>query len=456
MPTFTQCSNVDARAEQLFAWHSRSGSVARLIAPWERIEILESAAGMEEGARSVLRVCNGPATWRWVTERRDLRHGREFTERQVEGVFKRWRHRHQFSDNGDGTSSMTDEIDYALPAELLSSVLSATLIDKRIAKTMAFRRDRTRDDLERHGRVVAPRPQRIAVTGANGIVGRELCAFLDAGGHDIVRVTRRPRVGSSDIGWDPSAERLDAAGLEGLDAVVHLAGAGVRRGRWSPRRKRAIQDARVKPTLLLARTLAGLDRPPRTLISASATAYYGNRGRDRLDEEAEHGAGFTADVCRAWENSTEAASRAGVRVVNLRIGTVLSAPGGALARMSPLFRMGAGGSVGSGQQYMSWITLDDLVGLIHHALFDGSMRGPLNAVSPKPVTNREFARTLARVLKRPAVMSVPSHIVRFLFGEMGEASMLAGSRVIPAKAEANGFRFLHPDLEGAIRFELGR
>ena len=301
-----------------------------------------------------------------------------------------------------------------------------------------------------------PASFRIAVSGSSGLIGMRLGRFLAARGHRVTRVVRRPPDPDADeILWDPLTGRIDAAALEGVDCVVHLAGDNVAAGRWTQARKDAIRTSRVAGTRLLSETLAKLAKPPRALIAASAIGYYGDRGDETLTEDSPLGTGFLADVCRQWEAATESAKEAGIRVVNLRIGVVLSAVGGALGRMLTPFKLGLGGIVGSGRQYMSWITLDDLVAAIHHLILADDVSGPANAVSPNPVTNREFTKTLGRVLRRPTVLPLPTAVVRLLFGEMGRALLLASARVVPTKLQAAGFEFSHPRLEGALRHELG-
>ena len=255
--------------------------------------------------------------------------------------------------------------------------------------------------------------------------------------------------------WDPAKGEVDAAGLEGLDAVVHLAGENIASGRWNAVRKAAIRDSRVNGTRLLCDALAGLARPPKTLVCASAIGYYGDRGEELLTEESSPGTGFLPEVCREWEAASEPAARKGIRVVTLRIGVVLSPKGGALSRMLPLFRAGLGGVIGNGRQYVSWIALDDLVGIVLHALQSGELRGPVNAVAPVPVTNRELTEALGKVLSRPTLLPVPAFALRLAVGEMADALLLASARVVPRRLEETGYRFRFPELGGALRHLLG-
>lgn len=298
---------------------------------------------------------------------------------------------------------------------------------------------------------------KILVTGSSGFIGSALLPFLTHAGHNVTSLVRPgTRPGANQLIWDPAAGRLDPASIAGFDAVVNLAGENIAGGRWTPERKQRIRDSRVKSTMLLAETLAGLSRRPRALVSASAAGYYGNRGDEALTETSTPGSGFLADVCRAWEDAARPAAAAGIRVVNLRFGMVLSAKGGALVKMLPPFKAGLGGPVGNGRQYMSWIVLDDVVGVIQHALATESLSGPVNVVAPEPVTNREFTKSLGRVLGRPAFLPLPAFAVRLLFGEMGDALLLASARVQPSRLAGSGYKFLHPELEGSLRHILSK
>ena len=296
----------------------------------------------------------------------------------------------------------------------------------------------------------------ILISGSHGLIGSALTSWLTSRGHRIVRLVRPPRApGPGEIVWDPAAGTIDAGGLEGMDAVIHLAAESIASGRWTAARKKRIAESRVQGTGLLAGALAYARRGPRTLICASAIGYYGNRGEEILVEQSAPGSGFLADLTRKWEAAAEPARQAGLRVVHLRSGIVLSPSGGALARMLPVFRMGLGGRLGSGRQFMSWITIDDEVGAIGHALQHALMSGPVNLVSPQPVTNREFTATLCRVLRRPALFAVPATALRMALGELS-GELLGSLRVHPAALLAAGYTFQHSDLESGLRDLLNR
>ena len=302
---------------------------------------------------------------------------------------------------------------------------------------------------------------KVIVTGATGLVGRALVRSLLSDGHSVTRLVRGGAQGFSAPGtkavhWEPDKGVVNAGELEGHDAAVHLAGDPIAEGRWDEEKKRRIRESRVEGTHLLAETLAGLNEKPRALVSASATGFYGDRGEEVLREESASGEGFLSEVCREWEKATLAASQAGIRVVHLRIGFVLSADGGGLPRMLTPFKLGVGGRVGGGQQYISWITLDDLVRIIRRALEDEHLRGPVNAVAPNAVTNEEFTKALGHVLGRPTFLPMPAFAARLAFGEMADAILLASTRVEPARLEEAGYEFSDPEIEGALRHVLGK
>lgn len=295
----------------------------------------------------------------------------------------------------------------------------------------------------------------IAVSGSTGLVGSALVGALEARGHLVRRLVRHAvRDGDHEIRWDPDKGEIDAAELNGIDGVVHLAGENIAGGRWTESFKRRILESRTKGTRLLAETLAGLEMKPSVLVSASAIGYYGNRHDEEVDELAPSGNGFLAEVCREWEAATEAAHDVGIRVVKLRIGPVLSPQGGALAKMLTPFKLGLGGVIGSGLQYFSWIALDDVVNALVFAVENESVVGPVNAVAPDAVTNREFTKTLGHVLGRPTIFPMPAFAARIAFGEMADEMLLGGARVAPRELIKAGFTFEYPQLEPALRHLL--
>ncbi|MHB8437822.1 MAG: TIGR01777 family oxidoreductase [Acidimicrobiales bacterium] len=302
---------------------------------------------------------------------------------------------------------------------------------------------------------------RVAVTGSSGLIGTALCRALSAQGHDVVRLVRpsgsepgpdrRPGVAT----WDPDSGQIDRAGVEGIEGVVHLAGAGIGDRRWSAARRQLLVDSRVRATEALVASLCATSSAPRVLVSASAVGYYGSRGDEELDEHSESGEGFLAELCEAWEGAARLAADAGMRVAMARSGIVLDRDGGALARLRGLFRLALGGRLGNGRQWTSWITLEDEVRALAH-LLQSDMEGPVNLTAPYPVTNAQFTAALAGALHRPAVLHVPATALRLVLGrDMADEVLLASQRVKPRALETAGFTFLHAEIEGALAAALG-
>ncbi|MGH3065965.1 MAG: TIGR01777 family oxidoreductase [Gaiellaceae bacterium] len=295
---------------------------------------------------------------------------------------------------------------------------------------------------------------RIAISGASGLIGSALVPALEAAGHDVVRLVRRPPTSAAELQWDPAAGTLDARALAGVDALVTLSGATIGR-RWTRARKAEMLASRVDSTRLLARTAAALDPRPRVLVCAGGAGIYGDRGDEILTEESELGSGFLAEVGHAWEAAAEPAREAGIRVVNFRQGLVLARAGGALGRMLTPFKLGVGGRVGSGRQWWSWVSMDDLVAAYRFAL-EGDLAGPVNLVSPNPVTNAQFTKALGKALGRPTVFPLPAFAARAMFGEMADEALLTGQRALPARLLDAGFAFDYPELGPALRRALGK
>jgi uncharacterized protein (TIGR01777 family) len=295
---------------------------------------------------------------------------------------------------------------------------------------------------------------KVLISGATGLIGSSLAQELKSGGHHVTSLTRSP-TGENNISWDPDAGTVDGS-LEGTDAVVHLAGESIAEGRWTVSKKRRIMDSRKKGTRLLAETIAGLTTPPRVMVSASAVGYYGDRADEVLREDSRPGSDFLAEVCKVWEAAADPAREAGIRVVHTRFGIVLSLEGGALGTMLPIFKLGGGGRIGRGRQWWSWVAIDDVVGTIHHALENDSVEGPVNVGSLNPMTNAEYTRVLGKVLNRPTVLPVPAPAIRLALGGIADALLLASQRMDPAKLKETGYRFRHPELEGALRHLLER
>lgn len=427
--------------EDVFAWHARAGAIHRLTPPWLPVRVVEEAGSLDRG-RAVLAL---PGGLRWAAVHRPdgYEEGRQFVDELATPVLRsalRWRHTHRF-DPEDGATRLTDTVETRVPGRILREMF-------------AYRARQVAGDLAAQ-RALNPSDRRltVAVTGSGGLIGTALCSFLSTGGHRVVRLVRSGPTTPSARRWDPSDPA--PALLDGVDAVVHLAGESIA-GRFSADHKTAVRDSRIEPTRRLA-TVAGRCGVG-VFVSAAAIGIYGpHRGDEVLTEDTERGDGFLADLVADWEAATEPAASAGARVVRVRTGIVQSPAGGALRLQRLLFEAGLGGRLGDGRQWMAWIGIDDIVDVYLRAVLDPALEGPVNAVAPGIVRNDEFTSTLARVLRRLAVLPVPRFGPQLLLGREGAAEVAdASQRVVPAKLESLGHTFRYPELESALRHVLGR
>lgn len=458
MTNFEKSSELPVSAKEAFAWHCRAGAFLRLAPPWESIELL-SSDGVSEGSQATIRMKLGPFSTNWVAEHHGIVEGRQFQDRQLSGPFAEWDHTHLMEPSSADRCILTDRIEYRPPFGILGQFFGGRLIRNQLRRIFQYRHALTANDLKFHSAYSEEHAMKIAIGGSTGMVGSSLVSFLTTGGHDVARLYRGGSSlndGTSNIVWDPAKGTIDAVALEGMDAVVHLGGHNIAHGRWTDGMKRLIRDSRVSSTTLLAKTLTGLTNPPKVFVCASAIGFYGDRGQDVMTEDSEPGPSFLSKTCREWEEATAAAREAGIRVVNLRIGVVLSPQGGALQKMLLPFKMGGGGVVGNGRQSMSWVCLDDLPRIILHAIQTESLSGPVNATAPGTVDNREFTKTLGRVLKRPTIIPMPAFIVKVAFGEMGKELLLGSTKTVPNRLQESGYEFAFPELEPALRHLLGK
>lgn len=449
-------TSLDAPGEAVFAWHERPGAFERLTPPWMKVSVLRTD-GIRDGDRAAFVVRRGPFSLRWEAVHRDYRPGEGFTDVQVRGPFTHWEHRHRFVPAGPRGCLLEDDLTYALPGGLPGDRLAGPHVRADLARMFAYRHRITRNDLAALG--TGSRPFRIALTGSSGLLGSALSAFLRAGGHTVLPLVRTPPPSGTDaVYWNPATGDVDADRLEGLDAVVHLAGENVLAFRWTREKKRQIYESRVRGTEGLCRVLARLRRPPSVLLSASGIGIYGEHGSIPVTEATPAGdaPGFLARVCRDWEAATYPARSAGIRTHVLRIGVVLTPAGGALRQMLPAFRLGAGGPLGRRRQYLSWITLDDLIYAIFHIICTPTDTPAFNLTAPEPATTETFARTLGRVLRRPSSLRIPPPLLRLAMGEAAREILLTGALVLPERLAGSGFVFRFPSLEPALRHLLGR
>jgi hypothetical protein len=442
-------SVVDAPIYEVFDWHTRPGAITRLSPPWQPVRVVAEADSLQSG-RAELGL---PGGLRWVADHQPDSYDppRRFVDTiGTEGLASlpvrlvvRWRHTHDFEELSGERTRVTDRVATPVPARALRAMFG-------------YRHRQLADDIgvHRHAAAQGLAPATVAVTGSSGLVGSQLTAFLSTGGHRVIRLVRHAATKSDERQWNP--DDPDPGLLAGVDAVIHLAGASIA-GRFTEEHRAAIRDSRIGPTRRLAELIAKSADGPKVLISASAVGYYGyDRREETLTEDSGRGDGFLADVVAEWENATAPAEQAGVRVVRVRTGIVQSPGGGTLRLLRPLFAAGLGGRVGNGQQWLSWIGIDDLVDVYHRGLWDADLSGPVNAVAAEPVRNVDYTRTLAHVLRRPALLPVPPLGPRLLLGEQGARELACASqRVLPARLQQADHRFRRPDLEQTLRHLLG-
>ena len=445
-------SIVNHPLDEVFAWHTRLGAMRRLVPPWQPMKVVKETESLADG-QAILGL---PGGLRWIAQHDPAGYDPPYQFLDVlssDGlmtlpprVIGWWRHTHRYSDagpgpTGSGTTRVHDIVDTTVPGFALRS-------------TFAYRHRQLAEDLAAHADASGAGRLTIAITGSSGLVGTALSAFLSTGGHRIIRLVRHDPANVDERRWDPDHPAADL--LDGVDAVVHLAGESIA-GRFTESHRRRIRDSRIEPTRRLAE-LAAAGPGLRAFVSASAIGYYGyDCGDTVLDEDSPRGDGFLADVVAEWEEATAPASAAGLRVVQVRTGIVQAAAGGTLRLLRPLFAAGLGGRLGSGKQWLSWIGIDDLLDVYYRAVYDDRLTGPVNAVAPYPVRNTEYTAALAHTLRRPALMPVPSFGPRLLLGRQGATELAeANQRVSPAKLTALGHRFRQPTVEDALGHQLGR
>ena len=330
------------------------------------------------------------------------------------------------------------------------------LVKSRISKMFKARELRLQRDMKEHARFSQIKRKKILVAGSSGLIGTQLVAFLDTGGHDVWRLVRRPsKKGFKELSWNPDEGVIDSSEIEGFDVVIHLGGENIGDKRWSKKRKAAIVGSRRDSTTLLSDTISNLSQKPEAFLVASAIGFYGNRGDEVLTEESTQGEGFLSETVIQWESYADSAREAGIRVINTRHGIVLSAAGGALGRMLLPWKLGGGGPLAGGKQWMSWISLDDDIYAIHHLIMNGECEGAYNLTAPEPVRQKVFSKTLGKVLRRPAFAPIPGFSMKILFGELAGPLLIEGQRVLPSRLQQSGYEFLHKDLESALRDSLG-
>ncbi|MGC9450735.1 MAG: TIGR01777 family oxidoreductase [Oceanipulchritudo sp.] len=451
---FEKSVTVPVDVGSLWDWHTRPGAFERLAPPWAKLVPLKLPDGLHAGAEAVFRIGAGPVSRLWRARIDPVEAPHRFVDTQVAGPFAHWRHEHVMTAAGPGKSTLADRVEYELPRGPGAFPLARTLARRELERLFRFRHARMLSDLQRHGGGRPGSGRTVLVSGSTGLIGGRLVPYLKTLGYRVRGLTRG-EARADLFNWDPARGMLDPEALEGVEAVIHLAGENIASGRWTRARKARILRSRIDGTATIVRAMAKMERKPSVLVCASGVNFYpgGARGSD---ENGPSGDGFLAGVCRAWEAQALRARESGVRTVCLRTGVVLDPGGGALGRMLPVFRMGLGGRIGSGRQAFPWIGMDDLLDIYEWSIREESIEGAVNAVHPERVTQGTFIRCLGGILRRPVALPVPAGLVRLLFGSMGKETLLADLDVVPAALREHGYSFRHDSLEQELRFCLGR
>ena len=450
---FRKKSRIQVPVETAFAWHEKPGAIERLTPPWEKIQIISRSGDIKEGDQTYFKVKVGPFWLKWLAHHLEYEKNVMFTDIQRDGPFLFWEHNHRFHPDGDHAFILEDHLRFRLPVSPISNVLALPSVKKRLNRMFEYRHALTKNDLihmsnygDRHN---------IVMTGASGVLGTALVPFLRTQGHSVKRMVRQSPKQSDEAYWNPYHQEIDKQAFDNVDTVIHLAGEYIGEGRWTPKKKKRIIGSRVKGTQFLAHTLCNLKKPPKTFICASAIGYYGNRGNEILTESSSKGTDFISDVCEQWEKAAQPAIDAGIRVVFLRIGIVLTPRGGALERLLPVYRSGFGLTFGDGEQVMSWISEDDFLGAVNHVIHHTKLSGPVNVTAPNPVSQRDFSKSLANSFIHPISIRLPKWIITPIYGQMGNEVILSGNCAIPDKLMATSYSFFHPRLEDAFHHLLG-
>jgi len=461
LPIFSHQAQFNANKKEIWNWYNSDGAFRRIMPEWEGIQPM-NAGRLVDGDETVFKVKLGPFRQKWVARHHSVVSGESFADRMIKGPFGAWNHNHEFQTEPNGVTSVIDNVEYKLPLHILTGWSAGFTVLPRMKQMFEFRSVRVANDLKQIQATADLPRQRILVSGSTGMIGLQLCAFLEAAGHDVHRLLRSSTKLPTDVDstkivrWNDVSGEILEGNMNGFDSIIHLAGAGIGDKRWSKKRLKLIRDSRIIPTQNLAKIVSTLDQPPKKILCSSAIGFYGNRGTEVLDESSTTGSDFLADLCAEWENASDVAKDAGINVIHLRTGIVMSPLGGALAKLLLPAKMGAGGPVGGGKQMQSWISLDDEIYAIHHLMMKEDSTGPYNLTAPNPVSQKKFAKTLGKVLRRPAFAPLPGFVIKLLFGQMGKKLVLEGQDVRPKRLLESGFEFTHSELETCLRSCLGK
>ena len=461
MPIYEHTATFPYSKDVVWNWHARPGAVRRIMPDWEGIRPVE-VGGIKDGAVTSFRMSIGILPQRWVAKHHSYIEGEQFCDDMIKGPFGRWNHVHKFIETGQTEMQIQDRIDWKLPFHFFTRIGSPIMVMPRVRQMFKHRTRRILADLKRQQMFKDAPRKRVLISGSTGLIGTQLGAFLETDGHDVHRLIRPSTRLHADqdstkvVKWDDKSGKIIEGSLENFDVIIHLAGAGIGDKRWSKKRKKLIAESREIPTKNLANALANLASPPSLFMCASAVGYYDNRGDEELDENSSTGNGFLAEICRKWEDAAQPAINAGIRTIHMRTGIVTTAAGGMLQQILLPAKLGAMGPIGGGRQWQSWISLDDQIYAMHYLMNHETASGVFNLTAPNPVTQKQFAKVLGKVLRRPAFAPAPGFVMKILFGEMGKSLILDGQKVRPKRLQDLGYTFEHETLEPALRDALGR
>lgn len=453
--TFTYSSVYPCSARELYDYHARPGALERLLPPWERNTLIRREGSIQPGGKVVLKIHVGPIPLLWEAHHIEDVPGVHFKDIQHRGPFTKFSHTHSFS-NIESGCRLDDHIHYSLPGQALLPPFVATQVRKKLQRSFEYRQHVLYEDILLHQKY-SQKPLSILISGASGTLGQTLVPMLTTGGHKVYTLVRRkPDAAKQEIYWNPAKREIDTDNLPHVDAVIHLAGEYIGLSRWSEDKKRRVLESRVQGTELLAETIAALPTPPEVFLSASAVGYYGDREGTLLTEEASPGTGFISNVCAKWEKAVLPATKKNIRTICMRLGVGLTPKGGALDRLISTSPLAYIRYFGSGNQYISWMSIDDMAAAMLHCLATPTLSGAVNIAAPSPVTNRELIEILSRVTARPRVHPLPAILLTTVFGQMASEIMLSSCRVSCDKLLDSGFRLRHENLESTLRKILGK
>lgn len=461
MPIYEHTATFPYSKDIVWNWHARPGAVRRIMPDWEGIRPVE-VGGIKDGAVTSFRMSIGILPQRWVAKHHSYIEGEQFCDDMIKGPFGRWNHVHKFIEMDQTEMQIQDRIDWKLPFHFFTRIGAPIMVMPRVRQMFKHRTRRILADLKRQQMFKDAPRKRVLISGSTGLIGTQLGAFLETDGHDVHRLIRLSTRLHADqdstkvVKWDDKSGKIIEGSLENFDVIIHLAGAGIGDKRWSKKRKKLIAESREIPTRNLANALANLASPPSLFMCASAVGYYDNRGDEELDENSSTGNGFLAEICRKWEDAAQPAINAGIRTIHMRTGIVTTAAGGMLQQILLPAKLGAMGPIGGGRQWQSWISLDDQIYAMHYLMNHETASGVFNLTAPNPVTQKQFAKVLGKVLRRPAFAPAPGFVMKILFGEMGKSLILDGQKVRPKRLQDLGYTFEHETLEPALRDALGR